>query len=224
MKVLVLALYAEGPSDARFLPPIIQRTAESIIAQYGQDTVDVLEPIIIPNQQNRRREDCILGAAHEARGYHALIVHSDADSENTNLARSQRIQPGFDLVSHSNEKVCKHLIPLIPVHMIEAWMLADHIALRATIGTDISPENLGLPSRPALVELDANPKHTLNEVIRKAISHRSRRHRQIDFNARQETLARTIDLSVLGSVPSYKEFVINFKQTLLEINFISQDS
>lgn len=31
MTILVLALYAEGRSDARFLPPIIQRTAESLL-------------------------------------------------------------------------------------------------------------------------------------------------------------------------------------------------
>ena len=39
MSVLVVALYAEGSTDDRFLPPIIQRTAERIIAQYGQNIV-----------------------------------------------------------------------------------------------------------------------------------------------------------------------------------------
>ena len=49
MKMLLLALYAEGSTDARFLPPIIRRTAERIIAQHGQDFVDVSEPMIVPN-------------------------------------------------------------------------------------------------------------------------------------------------------------------------------
>jgi hypothetical protein len=35
MAVLVLALYAEGTSDARFLPSIIQRTAESLLNMNG---------------------------------------------------------------------------------------------------------------------------------------------------------------------------------------------
>lgn len=221
MSVLVLALYAEGSTDDRFLPPIIQRTAERIITQYGQDFVDVSEPIIVPKQQDRRREDGILSAARHVYDYHALIVHSDADDRTPDRALSQRIQPGFDLVSRTNGKVCKHLIPVIPVRMIEAWMLADHIALREVIGTDLSPQNLGLPSRPAEVERDANPKRTLNEVIQRVISNRPHRRRLLDFSTRQEYLARKINLDTLYLVPSYKDFFMNFKKTLAELNFIS---
>jgi hypothetical protein len=175
MKMLLLALYAEGSTDARFLPPIIRRTAEKIIAQHGQGFADVSEPMIVPKQQDRRREDGILSAAYHVYGYHVLIVHSDADDRTPDRALSERIQPGFKLVSRTNGEVCKHLIPVIPVQMIEAWMLADHNALRTIIETDMSPKNLGLPSKPAEVERDANPKRTLNEVIQRAISDRPHR-------------------------------------------------
>jgi Domain of unknown function (DUF4276) len=180
-KSLVLALFAEGASDNRFLPPIILRTAEELIAKYGQDTVDVLEPVIVPKPRDEHRHDCILAAARYACGYHALVVHSDADDRTSERAKAQRIQPGFDLVSSTEEMVCKHLIPIIPVQMVEAWMLADDIALREIIGTEMSPQNLGLPSRPALVEIDANPKETLNGVIRRATSNYPARRRQLDF-------------------------------------------
>lgn len=53
MEVLVLALYAEGSSDTRFLPPIIQRTAENIINLYGERIVDVSDPVVIPKKQGR---------------------------------------------------------------------------------------------------------------------------------------------------------------------------
>ncbi len=222
MRTLVIALYAEGVTDNRFLPPLIQRTAERILAQYGYDFTDVLDPIIVPKQQGRR-QDCILKAAHFAYGYHILIVHSDADDNTQEPARLERIQPGFALVAHSNESVCKHLVPIIPVRMIEAWMLADHSAFRETIGTDISPQNLGFPARPALVETDANPKQTLNEIIRKAQAGRSQRHRSFDFSTRQESLARRIGLDILLTIPSYKTFVLDFKKILAQLNFISLD-
>lgn len=221
MRMLILALYPEGSTDARFLPPIIQRTAERIIAQYGQDVVDVSELVIVPKQQHQRREACILSAARHVCHCHALIVHSDADERTPDRALSERIQPGFDLVSRSNEEVCKHLIPVIPVQMIEAWMLADQSALCQVIGTDLSPQNLGLPSRPTEVERDANPKRTLNAVIQRAISARPHRRRQLDFSTRQESLARTVNLDTLYSVPSYREFILNFKKTLAELKFIS---
>jgi hypothetical protein len=102
-------------------------------------------------------------------------------------------------------------------------MLADHTALCEVIGTDLSPQILGLPSRPAEVERDAHPKQTLNQVIQRAISHRPHRRRQLDFTTRQETLARKINLNTLHNVPSYKLFSINFKKTLAELNFITWD-
>src|SRR6266581_1532146 len=86
MKMLLLALYAEDSTDARFLPPIIRRTAERIITQHGQDLVDVSESMIVPKQQDRRREDAILSVAYHVYGYHALIVHSDADDRTPDRA------------------------------------------------------------------------------------------------------------------------------------------
>ena len=221
MNVLVLALYAEGSTDNRFLPPIIQRTAERIITEYGQDLVDVSELVIVPKQQCQHREECILNAARHVHHCHALIVHSDADGRTLDRALSERIQPGFDLVYRTDKAACKHLVPVIPVQMIEAWMLADHGALCAVIGTDLSPQKLGLPNRPTEVERDANPKQTLREVIQKAVSHRPRRRRQFDFSNHQEYLAHMINLDTLNSVPSYREFVVNFKKTLAELKFIS---
>ena len=47
MNMLVMGLYVEGPTDNRFLPVIIQRTAEYILRQYDRDEVTVIEPIVI---------------------------------------------------------------------------------------------------------------------------------------------------------------------------------
>ena len=214
---LLLALYAEGPSDTRFLPLIIQRVARSITAPHR--LVGVLDLTIISKKQGIR-EECIVFAARDAYGCHALIVHSDADDKSSERARKERIEPGFNQVLHSSEDVCKDLIPIIPVQMIEAWMLADHNALREAIGTNMSAQTLGLPARPALVERDANPKHTLNEVVRKANAGRSRRHQKIDINAFHERLARDIDLNILDLVTSYREFKRDLANTLAKLHFI----
>lgn len=218
MTVLVLALYAEGPSDTRFLPPIIYRTSESIINQVGQRVVDISEPIIVPKKQGSR-EECIFEASRYASGCHALVVHSDADHRTPDRALRERIQPGFNRVHSSSENVCKNLIPVIPVQMIEAWMLADPETLREVIGTDISTQNLGLPNKAAQVEFDSDPKRTLREVVQKANVARSRR-RQIDLSTRYERLARQISLERLSNVPSYKQFVHDLAKTLAELQFI----
>jgi hypothetical protein len=61
-------------------------------------------------------------------------------------------------------------------------------------------------------------------VIQRAISHRPHRRRQLDFTTRQETLARKINLNTLYNITSYKEFFMNFKKTLAQLNFITWDN
>lgn len=41
MNTLVMGLYVEGPTDDRFLPVIIQRTAEHILLTYQQFVSDL---------------------------------------------------------------------------------------------------------------------------------------------------------------------------------------
>ena len=220
MTVLVLGLYAEGSTDTRFLSPLIQRTAEKILGQYGLKVVDVADPIIIPKKRGRQEEN-ILQAALDAYGFHALLVHADADYGTRERALQERIQPGFNLVSRSIQEVCKDLIPIIPVRMTEAWMIADPDTLCKVIGTDIKPENSGLPSRAVLVEQDANPKETLNQLVRKVNSTRPRTRRQIDMNTRYELLARQISLDRLDNVPSFRQFVTDLVVLLAKLNFVS---
>ena len=219
MTVLVLGLYAEGSTDTRFLSPLIQRTAEKILGQYGLKVVDVADPIIIPKKRGRQEEN-ILQAALDAYGFHALLVHADADYGTRERALQERIQPGFNLVSRSIQEVCKDLIPIIPVRMTEAWMIADVTTLCEIIGTDIRPENSGLPNRSSLVEQDANPKDTLNQFVRRVNSTRPRSRRQIDITTRYDPLARQINLDKLLYVPSFKQFANDLMLMLARLHFV----
>ena len=63
MTALVMALYAEGRTDEGFLPVVIQRTAEQVLAHRGNTVVDVLEPIVLNHTidlQFRARDERIL--------------------------------------------------------------------------------------------------------------------------------------------------------------------
>jgi hypothetical protein len=219
MAVLVLALYAEGTVDTRFLPPIIQRTSEMILMHCGQSVVDIPEPIIVSKKHNSL-DQAILQASREVRGCHVLLIHNDADSRTFERARRERFEPGFALVQQCSEEVCRNLVPVIPIRMTEAWMLVDVDALCGVLGTNLSPQMLELPSRAALVESVTDPKNTLNEVMRKVNAGRSQRRQHISLNTRYELLARRIDLNRLIHVPSYKSFVDDLTSTLAELHFI----
>ena len=223
MTALVLALYAEGHADEGFLPVVIQRTAEQVLARRGRTIVDVLEPISLNHTIDRQfptRVDRMLEAARRASGYHALIVHADADYPSPDRALLERFIPGQTRVRQARqaqESVCEYLVPIIPVQMTEAWMLADPDALREVIGVRLALEALGTPAHPHQVESDPDPKQTLNVVIQNALAQRSHRRRRIALGAVYEPLARQIDLAKLGSVPAYTEFVTDLTQTLIAL-------
>lgn len=145
MTALVLALYAEGPTDVRFLPILIRRTVERLLARQGRMDVDVLDVIVMSQDIQRRcttQVERLVEAARMAAGYHGLIVHADADGPTRNRALDERLAPGFAAIRSVREKVCMSVVPLIPIHMVEAWMLADAEALRRIIGANVDARHL----------------------------------------------------------------------------------
>jgi hypothetical protein len=221
MNSLVLALYAEGRTDERFLPIVIQRTAEQILAQRGSQVVDVPAPTVLEGSMDRkpsRRAERILEAARCAHGYHALIVHADADHPTPERALEERIEPGLDLVRRSQKAVCEQVIPIVPVQMTEAWMLVDSGALCEVIGTNVDAASLGLPQHARQVESDAAPKRTLNRAIQNALAGRPRRRRRLEVGTLYEPLARQIRLARLSGIPSYARFAGDLTDLLLRLH------
>jgi hypothetical protein len=214
----MLGLYAEGPTDYDFLPPVIQRTAEQILISHEQFTLEALiYPINLPKDN---QDSNILRAAKEACNYHVLIVHSDADHPTADKAKMERFNPGYELVQQCNESACKHLLPIIPIQTIEAWMMADHQLLRTKIGTRLSISDLEIPDKAKHVEHIADPKQKLKEIVRKAQASRSKRHHDADIRFLYQPLGEEIKLDRLKHVPSYAQFVQDLTSTLQSLNLI----
>src|SRR5579872_646534 len=172
MNVLMLGLYAEGRSDERFLPVLIQRTCERILAQFDRFSIEANIPAVIKIKRHNTqlsRAERILAAAYESFGYHALIVHADADDLTPSQARNERFDPGNSLIQRQKpeEKVCKNLIPIVPVCMVEAWMLADPEALNQVLKVSIDKASLGLSGKSKQVELYRDPKDIIDQIVRR---------------------------------------------------------
>jgi hypothetical protein len=233
MTGMVLALYTEGPTDGNtdkdfnFLPQVIQRTAENILLQHGWSSseIDVQLPYVRCKKETGevRLAQSILSVARDTNGYHALIIHSDGDDRGYEKTLVERFHPGKDLVLAAKnmcEAVCVDLVPIIPVRMTEAWMLADPDALCTVLGTKIEAAMLGTPAQAKLVEKELDPKARLKFVIKAAYPGLSdtgeKRFRQALFRE----LGKQISLKRLHEVPSYQFFVRELTATLLTLNFI----
>lgn len=225
MRALVTALYAEGPSDERFLPVLIQRTAATILAERSAHAVEVLEPMLVTPQERHTQAENILAVARQVHGYHILFVHADADAPSRATTFQQRFEPGLRQVQnahHNGDPVCADLVPVIPVQMREAWLLADPQALIDVIGTNLSADVLGIPRYSHQIEGLADPKQRLTDIIRHAFAQRSRRRRRWTIREFDEPLAQQIALAQLQRLPSYQDFVADLTAALVRQNFCQE--
>jgi hypothetical protein len=227
MRQLVLAFYGEGPTDERFLPVVIQRTAEQLLPDVDVLDLLILEPQRTLGKKESKRAELIYQAALDAAGSHALLIHSDADYPTSDRAYEERFKPGYDLVQEQKQKrlgdrLCTSLIPIIPIQMVEAWMLSDIETLRNILGTNLTTQDLGLPSGAREVERPSNPKQLLSEVVRQIYADRPHRSSRKDgqLGRLYEPLARQIRLAKLEQVPSYQKFVEDLTTTLRTLRFI----
>ena len=220
MNMLVMGLYVEGPTDNRFLPVIIQRTAEHILLQNNRPEVVVLEPIVIKKHPDiSRRSESILQAARDASGFHSLIVHADADGPTRDEAYRYRFEPGNKLVQASKENVCKDIVPIIPVRMIEAWMLADIDQLSKALGIKFRWQEFGLRFGAKHVESYQDPKSVIDKIIQQIYPDKPQNWLRIRGQLYAD-LAPMIHLNKLNEIPAYQQFVYDLTGALKAINFI----
>jgi hypothetical protein len=79
MRYLGLALFAEGPTDYRFLPPVLRRATEDLCLRLARSTIEVQEVLALYAPNDYRDADLatqILEAVREANGaFNILFVH-----------------------------------------------------------------------------------------------------------------------------------------------------
>ncbi len=223
MTALVSALYAEGRTDERFLPVLLQRSVTDWLARHASRVVDVLEPIVVDSTIEGTRAERIQAIVQQVSGYHLLFVHADADDDSSQRAYDERVAPGINMITEARNtglSVCEEVIPIIPVQKVEAWLMADAGSLCTTIGTSLQPQDIRIPVRAEEIERIADPKQRLREIIRLAYAARPRRRRSVEPGELYEPLANRIRLADLERLPSYQHFLRDLDTALRSLHFI----
>lgn len=219
-QIVTVGFVTEGTTDVRFLGSVIRRTFDELTWECGQATEVYLSTALDVPKQGLTFSDYVLAAAKvaEVDKLMVLCVHTDADDVTDTTALIHRIGPAFTKVQTSADAVCENLVAIVPVQMIEAWMLADIDALKTEIGTDKTDAQLGLTRLPESI---ADPKETINEAIRLAFDHRSRRSRnQVSIGELYEPMGVTADLAKLSTLPSYQRFREAVRDAFRRLNYL----
>lgn len=131
---------------------------------------------------------------------------------------TEKINPAKEFLSDKKGEICKSLIPIVPVRMVEAWMLADKELLKEEMGTRMSDEELGINRMP---ELYLDPKATIIQAIGKSNRTTTRRHRKdLDISELYASIGARLELEKLHLLPSYRQFVDEVREAYRQLGLL----
>jgi Domain of unknown function (DUF4276) len=217
-RFLSLALFAEGPTDANFLMPVLYRTTFAAAARVSTSSVEIPETFIRGSwpKTAQTREDKVEAAfgqfAREG-AVNLLFIHADGGAE-ADRAMAQQVAPSFARLASLNDSLAQ--VAVIPIRETEAWALADTDALRHSLGTKLSPLALGLPTNEREVENISDPKAVLRHCLHSA--ERGRRGRSRGKSTLiPPGLGNTVDLQKLYRVAAYAAMAATIESELRRI-------
>ena len=203
---LYVGLVAEGTTDHRFLHSVIERLLLEVANDCRSDVI--VESIFTISKEPGSFVDAMTNAAKVAydNGASILCVHADADDRSSNDVYTNKITPYLSRLSSMPEsEYCKNIIPIIPVQMIESWMMADKELLKRQINANtFSDVDLGLHRNP---EHYSDPKQAIENAIIEAQRGLVRKKRHtVTISDLYEELGNMVKLDKLRSLPSFQDF------------------
>lgn len=220
MRQLFIGLTSEGTTDIRFLKNVIAKSIQELSWQCNQQ-VEIFDIREIHSKGDSFVEK-MLAASQQAsqQGVSILCIHTDSDEKLIDTVINNKFTPFFSALEKMSEgEYCKHIIPTIPIQMIESWMLADKTLLKQLINAKKSSDkDLGIEKSP---EQYADPKSVIENAIRKALSGESQKKRnQIGIEDLYEVLGNRLSLESLRTIPSFVQFEKNVIKVFTEMGLM----
>ncbi len=140
-----------------------------------------------------------------------LFVHRDAENR-PYVKRKAEINNAIALSRPAhNIFVC-----VVPVRMLEAWLLIDEAALRRASGNPNGQVPLDLPD-PTRLERCSDPKSLLHQLMRAASELRGRRLQNLRVGRRVEQVSDYIDdFSALRNLPAFQYLESDIEEIVVE--------
>ena len=190
-------LVAEGTTDAALLP--ILRWALRQDVRIREIDAQFASPFLLP----RAREglSARIGRALELFPADLLFVHRDADREPPETRRTE-IQNAVRVISGD-----PIVVPVVPVRMMEAWLLIDEPAIRSAAGNPRGSMPLDLPKKLAAIERMPDPKASLHEALRIACGLRGRKLAKFSPHSASGLISERIrDFAALRQLGAFVDF------------------
>ena len=219
MHYLGLAISGEGPTDHRFLGPVLRRATESLCLAQARSPIDIGPVLEFPDFSHGREPgaylDRIVSTARDAVGAFSLIfVHRDGANDPDGI-RAMAIAPIVARLVRDAGITQERIVAVVPVRETEAWALADGDALRKVFGTRLSDTELGLAHHGRDIEGINDPKHALEDAYRKVIG--TRRPLRPGVAAYFEALGEAVSIRALQRLDAFRRMERDLRTALTNL-------
>lgn len=207
MQQVFIGIITEGTTDERFLEKIVERTFIDIAYDCNNDIEPIVRVLHIDKSDSTFTE-WVTKASKQGIidiGMMVLCVHNDADDITAEDVLNNKFIPTQKFLDSEDDlTTCKNIVPIIPIRMIEAWMLADKSLLKEEIGTNLSDNQLGINRPPQAIN---DPKSVIKEAIR--ISRQNmpqRRRKDLQISDLYMPIGQKLSITKLQQLSSYQHF------------------
>jgi hypothetical protein len=206
MKELRYTLISDGSSDSAFLPILDWLLIHDLGIGYAIQGkwADLRK---LPNPPKSLSEK--IPTALDLYPCELLFIHRDAENE-SRQKRLDEIHKAVKLANISNFPV----VSVIPIKMMEAWLLFDQPAIRKAAGNPNSKCQITLPALNNVEEL-SDPKSELLTILVNASELKGRRLKNFKERQAVQRLAEIIDdYSPLNNLSAFQVLKTDLAETL----------
>lgn len=217
---LYIGYIGEGNTDKKFLSEIIYNSFTEVALNCHTDIA--VENIVNLNVEKESFIEMMVKASKYSyeNGISVLCIHADADKKSLDDILANKFLPLTKKIeSLDSDAYCKNIVAVIPITETEAWMLADKELLKNQINAKGKTDNeLGIEKHP---ETYADPKAVIENAIRVAQQHRTkRRRRDLTIADLYEELGQSIKIDKLRTLKSYLSFEANIRSEFVKLGYL----
>ena len=203
MEIINIALVCDGSSD-KCLEQIVYPLIDLHFPHLSCRVVAASEVIPARESLNNR-----LAKTLELYAPHMILCHRDSEREQWSMRCAEIVSASANILVPT--------VPIVPVRMLESWLLLDDQAIRRAANNRNGTASLSLPKAHEIEGLP-DPKAVLFEALRRASNlppHRLRRFRE--HEARSRVASFINDVTTLRRLPAFVQFETNFCSAITSI-------
>lgn len=206
MKELKYTLIADGSSDTILLK-IIKWSLDDLYPRLAN------EGSFADFRQMQKPPKRLIDKVQTAKLYYPfdiLFIHRDAESTNSRMI-AQRV---LEVRSEINEDDFDKSICIVPIKMMETWLLIDEDAIKRAAGNRNYRGDVNLPSLRNL-ERESQPKELLHNLLREASGRKERNLKNFNIDKTVHLVAENIeDYSPLRNLGAFQAFEVGLKRVV----------